>query len=288
MKWLILFFPVLAYAADQNVSIQIRSGMFVPADGGDPIPIVGFVPIEETTGQVSRIQIMLTLGDRLVLSVTNNHTEIHHFTWATEQSSVSIAPGASETIFFEPKTTGAYVFMDGGEQPFQVARGLSGAVMVKDPGDSAPDFIWFFNEHDAEWLSTINGGTFPDPASYRPDYFTINGNSYPETMSDPQAAVVGEVNQAINIWMVNGGIQAHSIHFHGYHVEVLSKNGNPFPQPYLKDTLPVKPGEGFHTRLVPYQPGLYPVRDHSLTAVTARGFYPNGMLVVLNISEATE
>jgi hypothetical protein len=217
--------------------------------------------------------------------VINNHDEIHGFKFVNEPAGVEIAAGDSTMIAFMPEAAGAYLFMDDINYPFNLARGLSGVVIVKQTDDSVPDFVWFLNDHDEEWLLDLDNGDPVDPASYLADYFTINGNSFPGTTTDSLANVTGVVDEPLNIWIVNGGLQFHSIHFHGYHVDVLSHNGDPYPQPYSKDTIPVKPGVGLHTRLVPYQPGVYPVHDHSVSAVTAKGFYPNGMLVLLNISE---
>jgi len=272
-------------AQNRYETIQIIPGDFVPVDSSAVLPITGFMYANSQTVEFCRMIIFMELGETLNLSVINNDSELHGFKWTFETNGVQIAPGDTAELVFEPPAPGAYPFIDDTEYPFNVARGLSGVVIVKAPGDTARDFVWFLNDHDQEWLNALANGNPVDPASYLADYFTINGYSYPQTTTDTLASVTGVVNEAINIWVVNGGLQVHSIHFHGYHVELLSRNGIAYPQPYSKDTFPVKPGEGLHTRLVPQQAGLFPVHDHSLTAVTAKGFYPNGMLLLLNISE---
>lgn len=272
-------------AEERSESIQINQGFFEPVDSSGSFPIIGFAFADSPTVEISRMVIFIDTGDRLHLTVTNNDSEPHGFKWAFEEDGIVIMHGDTAKITFEPTAPGAYPFIDGTDYPFNVARGLSGVVIVKEPGDNVRDFVWFLNDHDVEWLNALANGTRVASSSYLADYFTINGFSYPDTLQDSRGAVTGKVNEPINIWVVNGGLQAHSIHFHGYHIDILSKNGDPYPQPYSKDTFPVKPGEGLHTRLVPFQPGKFPVHDHSLTAVTAKGFYPNGMMLLLNITE---
>jgi FtsP/CotA-like multicopper oxidase with cupredoxin domain len=272
-------------AEDQFESIQINQGIFEPVDSSGPFPIVGFAFADSPTVEISRMVIFIDTGDRLKLTVTNNDSDPHGFKWTFEEDEIVIMPGDTAKLTFEPSAPGVYPFIDGTEYPFNVARGLSGVVIAKEPGDTARDFVWFLNDHDVEWLNALANGTSVAPGSYLADYFTINGFSYPDTLQDTHGAVKGNVNEPINIWVVNGGLQAHSIHLHGYHIDILSKNGDPYPQPYSKDTFPVKPGAGLHTRLVPFQSGKFPVHDHSLTAVTAKGFYPNGMMLLLDITE---
>ncbi len=281
----LLALTAILMGTDQYENIRIDSGWFQPVDGDGSYPVVTFVPEAVDTASVSRMIIMMETGDRLILTVTNEDDEDHGFKWDVSDEEWNIPAGGSITVEFEPDAEGAYLFYDPTNYPVNIARGLCGVVIVKSPDDNAEDFVWFFNEHDVDWLIALDQGQPVEIASYKPEYFTINGNSYPGTLNDPLAAVTGSVGVPLNIWMVNGGLQAHSIHYHGYHVEVLSENGVPFPQPYLKDTIPVRRGKAVHCRLTPHQTGLYPVHDHSLTAVTARGFYPNGMLVLLNIGE---
>jgi FtsP/CotA-like multicopper oxidase with cupredoxin domain len=261
-------------AKDQHETIQISPGVFEPVDSSGALPILGFAFVDSPSVEISRMIIFMKLGDRLNLSVVNNDNESHGFKWTFEENEVEILPGDTGNITFEPSTPGAYPFIDGTNYPFNVARGLSGVVIVKEQEDTARDFVWFLNDHDVEWLNALDKAEIVNPASY-----------FPDTLEDSLGAVTGKVNEPINIWVVNGGLQIHSIHLHGYHIDILSKNGEPYPQPYSKDTFPVKPGMGLHTRLIPFQPGKFPVHDHSLTAVTAKGFYPNGMMGLLNISE---
>ncbi len=255
----------------------------MPIDSLAVLPIKSFSQSPTQSVTVSRLVLKINTGDRLQLTVINQDAVAHGVKWTFNDRSVMLGPGASDMLTLEPTAPGVYPFIDPTDYPFNVARGLSGAVVVKNPADVAPDFVWFLNEHDLEWLKALDSNKTVDPASYRPDYFTINGLSFPASQSDPLSMVVGQVNQPLNIWIVNGGLWVHPLHFHGYHVTLINHNGQAYPADFSKDTFPVKPGEGIQVRLTPHQAGMFPVHDHALMSATARGVYPNGMMAMLNI-----
>ena len=285
----LLFLAVeTASAIDRYETARITSCTLQPVDSTSPLPMLCYALNGSPSAGVSKTIIFMNTGDRLFLSVINGDTAAHGFKWTFETGTTSIPPGDTVTVVFQPVSSGAYPFIDGTNYPFNVARGLSGAVIVKDPSDNARDYVWFLNDHDVEWSNALASGGTVNASGYLADYFTINGQSFPNTTGDTLASVTGTVNEQINIWIINGGLLVHSMHFHGYHVGLLSRNGVSFQQPYSKDTFPVKQGEGFHTRLTPHQPGIFPVHDHILMSVTSKGVYPNGMLVLLNISQTGE
>jgi FtsP/CotA-like multicopper oxidase with cupredoxin domain len=76
---------------------------------------------------------------------------------------------------------------------------------------------------------------------------------------------------------------AHSMHFHGYHVKILSSEKTPQMNGWIKDSFPVKTDDKVTILLVPDKDGMYPVHDHNLIATTNIGLYPGGMIVMLNI-----
>ena len=275
-------------AVDKYETIRITGCTLQPVDSTAALPMLCYAFDGSPSEGVSKMVIFINTGDRLFLSVINDDTASHEFKWTFEAGTTAILPGDTATMTFQPTSSGVYPFIDNANYPFNVARGLSGAVIVKDPSDNARDFVWFLNDHDVEWANALASGVPVDISSYLAEYFTINGQSFPNTTSDTLASVTGVVNEEMNIWVANGGLLVHSMHFHGYHVNLMSKNGNPFQQPYSKDTFPVKRGEGFHLRFKPHQPGIFPMHDHILMAVTSKGVYPNGMLVLLNITETKE
>lgn len=117
---------------------------------------------------------------------------------------------------------------------------------------------------------------------YLPSVFTINGNIHPNTMNDTLAHVSNSVGDTIIINIINSGKMDHTLHFHGYHVKILTATKKSGRINWSKDTFPVIKGESMSVMLVPHQPGDYPVHNHNLVAVNTGG-YPGGMITMLNI-----
>ena len=105
--------------------------------------------------------------------------------------------------------------------------------------------------------------------------------SFPELGDDPDSRIVCNVGDRVLIRFVNLGLMRQSIHFHGYHVEILTRDNQPETALAPKDTFAVTPGGSTVVLLVPHQAGVYPVHPHSLTAVTANGTYPYGQLALI-------
>jgi len=119
---------------------------------------------------------------------------------------------------------------------------------------------------------------------YRPDVFTINGLDYPLNMNDTLGNIMAQIGDSIYIAVVNSGHMAHAIHFHGYHVQILQSFLNSQMNNWNKDSIPIQSRDVVLLLLVPDQPGMYPVHDHNLTAVTSSGGYSGGMMTMIQIN----
>ena len=168
--------------------------------------------------------------------------------------------------------------------PVNQGLGLAGPIVVVDPSsEHDAEFLWLLDEFSEDWLMTHDSGGSIDATSYLPSYFTVNGLSGTDTLVDARATITGQVGDNLLIHAVNGGLRLHSIHFHGYHVDVLWRDGTALPVPWVKDTVAIPAGGTALFRLVPHQEGLYPIHDHVVQSVTANGVYPLGMIVFADI-----
>jgi hypothetical protein len=145
-------------------------------------------------------------------------------------------------------------------------------------------FVWHVADLEANLLDEVAAGGQWDPATYTPDYFTINEAHYPHTLDDPNALVALSLGDSAVISVANAGQMDHVFHFHGFHVTILQSSRSPERVGWLKDSVPVRRGEGMTLLLVPNQTGTYPVHDHNLIAVTNAGFYPGGMLTQIVVT----
>lgn len=221
------------------------------------------------------------VGDSLVITVVNNDTVMHDFTidgYVT--SSNTVAPGNEIVIQFVPPVQRSYRFYSSVSN-----GGLLGASGVIVAGwSNYIRYTWNLFDQDSMFADCFHRQSCSSiNTTYHPGVFFINGLSYPLTGNDQQTEINGVVGDSIVISIVNSGHMTHSIHFHGYHVTILSSQNHPQMNGWSKDSFPVSVGDHVTILLVPDKEGMYPVHDHNLVATTNMGVYPGGMIVMLNI-----
>ena len=213
------------------------------------------------------------------LVIVNADTTSH--VWALLMSGtegITIEPGDSAVVDLPALPMGTYrLGLIDGEGSGLGAQSML-QVGLQSDGDPAL-FHWNLCDWETQQMASWSSGTEPDPTeAYVPNYFSINEQTYPTTLEDPNALVSVALGDTCWIAIANHGQMDHILHFHGFHVEVLTSNLQPTRIGWSKDTVPVKKGEGMTVQLVANQAGIYPVHDHNLIAVTNAGFYPGGMI----------
>lgn len=220
-------------------------------------------------------------GDTLALEVFNADSLTHTLGWQLKNGpGITISPGTSEEILYVALNEGMDYLVDVSDGSWRYL-GLHLPLFILAEGKKA--FIWTVSEKSAPFSRQLMSGLGVDFDSYDPEYFFINGLANPQTLTDSLARVEGNVGDSIHIFIFNTGMAAHSLHFHGYHAEILYSSAYPGHQGRSKDTFPVLRGEVLHLLLIPDKPGEYPVHDHNLIAVSGGGIYPNGMFTTLLI-----
>jgi hypothetical protein len=213
------------------------------------------------------------------LVIVNADSTSHE--WALlfgDAESITIEPGDTAVVELPALSMGTYrLGLIDGE-----GGGLGAQSMLKvglPPDADLAVFHWNLCDWETDQMASWSSGTEPDPnAAYVPNYFSINEQTYPSTLEDPNALISIALSDTCWIAVANHGQMDHVLHFHGFHVEVLTSNLQPSRIGWSKDTVPIKKGEGMTLQLVANQVGTYPVHDHNLIAVTNAGFYPGGML----------
>ena len=213
------------------------------------------------------------------LVIVNADSTSHQ--WALlmgDTEGITIESGDTAVVNLPALPMGTYrLGLIGGE-----GGGLGAQSMLQVGLQSDEDFAlfhWNLCDWETDQMAAWSSGTAPDPnAAYVPNYFSINEQTYPTTLEDPNALVSVALDDTCWIAVANHGQMDHVLHFHGFHVEVLTSNLQPARIGWSKDTVPIKKGEGMTLQLVANQAGTYPVHDHNLIAVTNAGFYPGGMI----------
>jgi len=237
---------------------------------------------------------VVTEGDVLQVNLSNQlPLAVNFFVpgLMTTTAAITVAPGDSQVVTFIAEQAGSYFFKDTETSGIGQAMGLYGPLIVM-PLDSdnqlttlGPIFdrqyTLVFSELDTQLNAAIANGQSFDMANYSPNYFFVNGLSYPQTTTDSATLLEMMVDENIAIRLINAGQIIYPMHFHGYHVNVLNRNRMVELRIIEKDTVPVLVNECVDVMLPVTQVGKYPLHTHYLPAVTANGVYANGGLLVM-------
>ncbi len=228
--------------------------------------------------------ITLTSTDTLILKVINNDTSIHGFSLQSNASvndQINAHDSVVHTLNFSKE--GVYIFFDTYKYPTNRYMGLGGMICVNNHGNSK-NFYWNIKEHQKLYNQLLDNNGTVNWQDYYPDYFTINGKSYPDLQNDTTARVFAKVGDTVRIFIANTGQSRHSIHFHGFHSRVVASTGNFIQANAEKETYPIGSMQCVLLEMIPDKTGLYSVHDHNLVAVSGGGKHPNGMFIIMVIN----
>lgn len=226
---------------------EVTSGQFVDGYGYN--------------GQIPGPQIRVRRGDRIKIIVRNELPEAttvhwHGLTVPNAMDGVPfitqppIEPGKSFTYAYTVKDLpGTYMYHSHENALAQVGKGLLGSFIIEPAKPS-----W-----DIEQTVVIGDG---------PLGFTLNGKGFPAT-----APIVAKLGQRVLLRFMNAGQFLHPMHLHGFHFEVVTRDGQPVT-PYTVDTLTVAPGERYDVRFIANEAGTWALHCHILSHVESeRGMF---------------
>ncbi len=143
-----------------------------------------------------------------------------------------------------------------------------------------------FNLFDTkeELLAAIDNGYQPPYLVNRrssaqlpvPNWFTVNGKSYPST---PNLYIRSGEN--IRVRLINAGTENHHLHLHGHDFWMVCDDGVPLPQPWQRNTVSLSPGKTYDIIIEGKNRGIWTFHDHDTRRVTNNGLYPGGNLLAL-------
>lgn len=207
----------------------------------------------------------------------------------------TVAPGASRLYSFQAPAAGSYFYSDDANGEIGRAMGLSGPLVVMPAGSSntlytgGPSFdqqyTLVLSELDDRLNEAIDNGQPYEMANFEPNYFFANGLSFPDTAGDADTLVAMNQGENVALRLINAGVIANPMHFHGYHVEVATRNREPETVVVDKDTVLVDLEECVDVILVVTQAGAFPLHTHFVPGVTANGVYVNpygGALIIMS------
>ncbi len=198
-----------------------------------------------------------------------------------------IAPGSTSTFTIVVPPAGTWMLTDDALGDAAGPMGL-GAVIVSRPGGALRkipnydrEYVLLYVDTDDRWNNAIDTGSTPNLALYEPNYHTLNSLTYPDTTLDTETTIHCQVGERVLLRMCNLGWMRHSIHFHGYHVDIERVNNQPQTVLGPKDTVPLPGHSTMEALLTVDQPGAFPFHPHSLTATTDNGLYAGGQISLI-------
>ncbi len=235
-------------------------------------------------------------GESIQVSLTNTLDRAINFAIpGVMEATAAVEPGSSRTYSFTAPAAGSYFYTDDVNGEIGRAMGLAGPLVVM-PADGSSrlyaggptfdrQYTLVLSEMDDRLNAAIQNGGGYDMAGYEPNYYFVNGLSYPDTAADGDTLVAMNVGEDVAIRFINAGCISHPQHFHGYHVRVASRNRVPETAVIEKDTTQVERGMCTDVILPVTQPGAYPLHTHYVPGVTANGVYVypyGGALIVMS------
>ncbi len=237
-------------------------------------------------------------GDSVDVTLTNHLDRPVNFAIPGVMAATpAVSPGASRTYSFTAPPAGSYFYTDDVNGEIGRAMGLAGPLVVM-PADGSSrlyaggptfdrQYTLVLSEMDDRLNAAVQNGGGYDMAAYEPNYYFVNGLSYPETKADGDTLVAMSLGEDVAIRFINAGCISHPQHFHGYHVRVVSRNRVVETAVIDKDTTQVERGMCTDVILPVTQPGAYPLHTHYVPGVTANGVYVypyGGALIVMSAS----
>jgi FtsP/CotA-like multicopper oxidase with cupredoxin domain len=277
--WFTLTLALSFFSATAQDTLYINTGMW--EQSADTMLVLRFN--SENIFDTSNVAISMPSNSVQSLTVINLDSFDHEFSIGGIAEFVeAISSGDTTTFELPSQPMGTYRYYTSDERGLLL--GANGVLKV-GLDESLDQFHWNLVDWMPERMDSVanaNEVTWGEP--YVPRYFSINSFTYPHTPLDANGYVAVNLGETCLISIVNNGFMDHVLHFHGFHVEYISSTMQADRVGWIKDTIPLLMGEGVTLKLIANQTGIYPVHNHNLIAVTNSGFYPGGMLTLINVA----
>ncbi len=267
--------------------------------------VEGFTKTSGGAPVVGGVTLNANEGDTVNITVINQTNDDHEFEVRGSGVAKKLVPknGGSTVVTIVNPLAGSYIYHD----PLVVASpkkenrsvGMAGALIIRPAGQGAlfdapgtlwsggtsvpftKQYTWVLSDFDKLWNLAARNGTAA-PALYKATYAFINGDFGHTSLKNKYNSPKVIKDDVVLIRVVNPGMIAHPLHFHGYHGKLWRKNNvkqdSATAQVVEKDVVDVGPMETVDLVFHINQPGMYIIHDHTGMMVTQDGIYAEGML----------
>jgi FtsP/CotA-like multicopper oxidase with cupredoxin domain len=221
--------------------------------GGPAVPIWGFAidlaPLAAGCGgavaDLPGPVLDVALADSVTVTLDNQLTEPVSISFTGQGLApdlVGAPAGGSATYTFTADAPGTFLYQAGLNVTRQVPMGLYGALIIRPPTGAygaGTEFdieaVMVLSEVDTDLNNSTPGFTMLD---YKPDYWLINGRSYPDAALNPIASAAA--GQKVLFRYVNAGLEHHTMLLLGAHQRFVGRDGYliAFPYELVAETIP--------------------------------------------------
>ncbi|MFB6203137.1 MAG: multicopper oxidase domain-containing protein [Candidatus Nanohaloarchaea archaeon] len=235
-----------------------------------------------------------------------------------QTSGEPVSPGEAKTYRFSPSQAGTMFYHCHVQPNIHVLMGLQGMFIITKERDNntvqtfnvgngkvrhpseavegryASSYDYLYQGVDIQLHNIVNISNDPrvisktmnrryDVTEREPDYFLLNGKSFPYTIRESN--IVVEKNQRVKLRILNAGSESISVHTHGHKPTITHYDGVKAPEGkrIQRDVFSISAAQRLdlvinttEDGLNSYGPGVWFVHDHKEEAVTTNGIAPGG------------
>lgn len=284
--------------------LWIKPGLINMPDGNQ-IPIWGYAESQSSQPQIPGPVIESTVGDIIQINLVNMLTEAVSMifpgqnitpTPVKDSSGIFISysaqaepNGGTVSYTFTAERPGIFLYESGSSPHKQIQMGMYGVIIIRPAdytviktaygGGTGTEFdveqIMVLNEVDSQLHFAVSNSTPFDFQQYNPDYWTINGRSYPHTTAPNDSSsqpfsskVTASTGQKVLIRYINAGFQNHNIRLDHLLARIVAVDSvplysNSLDKTYNKNTITIAPGESYDIIAAVNSPGKYIIYERS-------------------------
>lgn len=293
---------------------------------GATVPFWGFAPSPDGEPQLPGPTIEANVGDNVQITLNNTLSEPVSIIFpgqditpepVKDQNNVFISfnrqapPNGSTTYSFRAVRPGTYLYESGTFPEKQVQMGLYGSLIIRpaeyDPSENRTAYgsgtgtnfdierIIVTGEIDSALHSRAAEGIQYDMYKFAPDYFTINGRAYPDTLkpnnisSQPYGSSVKTLaGRKVLLRCANAGFLTHTLHIGSGSFRVVAGDARALKTRQLDATyemsnITIAPGQTYdllYTAGLPEEVYLY---DRDLRCTVNAGQFPGGIMTSIKM-----
>lgn len=231
------------------------------------------------------------------------------------EASVSVPVGRDFVYYYKPQDPGTYMYHCHFEPVEHIQMGMVGPLVVRPllekqrrgkkfaynstSTEFNREYFVFLTELDAVAHDQIANVQEYDWTEYHPQYWLLNGRSYPDTLKpdgDPalplqpySSRIYARSREKILLRFVNLGFQQHAIQLLGIPLKIVGQDAqlvqglNGEDLSYWKNTLYIAPGQTVDAIFTAPEPGIYPLYNRNYHKNTNAGSSFGGMVTEVRV-----